>query len=221
MRVRPRTRTFVVTLLGLLPAFGLAVSTVRGSLGANPIETLTHETGIWALRFLLLSLAVSPLRRWLAWSSIAAQRRTLGLLAFAYASAHLLIYAAVDQFLDWGAIVEDVLERPYITVGFSAFLCLVPLALTSTRRSIRRLGRRWWALHRLVYPAAGFAGVHFLWGVKADRAEPLAYLAVLAVLFAARLRPARARTPGALPSAPGRSPAREGCPASVQRLPPS
>ncbi|MCE2392087.1 MAG: sulfoxide reductase heme-binding subunit YedZ [Proteobacteria bacterium] len=169
-----------------LPAAALGVRLIAGSLGANPIEELTHETGEWALRLMLASLAVTPARQWLGWSRLAPYRRTLGLLAFGYACAHMLVYFAVDLFFDWRAILEAIVERPYVTAGFTAFACLVPLAVTSTRRWMRRLGRRWNTLHRLVYVAAVAAAVHFLWLVKADLREPLVYAAILAALLAAR-----------------------------------
>jgi sulfoxide reductase heme-binding subunit YedZ len=181
-----------VVAAGLLPAAWLALRAARGRLGAEPIETLTHFTGDWALRLLLLSLAVTPARRLLGVPALAPYRRTLGLLAFTYACLHVSVYLFLDQGLDVRAILEDVAKRPYVTAGFTAFLCLAPLAATSTRGAIRRLGRRTWLrLHRLVYFAAAAAVVHFLWLVKADLREPLLYAGVLAALLAARWVPAR------------------------------
>ncbi len=174
--------------LGLAPLALLAIAGARDGLGANPIEAITHETGDWALRLLLATLAVTPLRRATGWSQLAPLRRTLGLLCFTYACAHLSTWAVLDLGLDPGAIAEDLRERRFVMAGLAAFSCLVPLAATSTRGSIRRLGRRWIRLHRLVYVAAFAAVLHFLWLVKADLREPLAYAAVLAVLLAARLR---------------------------------
>jgi methionine sulfoxide reductase heme-binding subunit len=171
---------------GLAPLAYLAWRAWNGELEAEPIKDVTHQTGLWTLRFLLATLAVTPLRR-LGLTWLAPYRRTLGLLAFTYATLHLLTYAVLDLWDDWGTLVEDVLERPYITVGFAGFLCLVPLAVTSTRAWMRRLGKRWVALHRLVYAAAVAGCVHFLWLVKKDVREPLIYLALLLVLFAARL----------------------------------
>jgi sulfoxide reductase heme-binding subunit YedZ len=177
-----------------LPAAGLALRAAQGRLGAEPIETLTHETGLWALRFLLLSLSITPARRWLGAASLAPYRRSFGLLAFGYACLHLATYVVLDWFFDWGAILEDVAERPYVTAGFTAFVCLVPLAASSTRGALRRLGgRRWRRLHRLVYAAAAAAVTHFLWLVKADLREPLVYGAILAALLLARLGPPRRR----------------------------
>jgi sulfoxide reductase heme-binding subunit YedZ len=171
-----------------IPALLLVWRALDDGLGANPIEEITHETGETALRLLLASLAVTPLRRAFGWSALAPYRRTLGLLAFGYACLHLATWIVLDLFFDWAAMLEDVAERPYVTAGAAAFLCLLPLALTSTRSWIRRLGaRRWAALHRLVYVAAAAAVVHFLWLVKADLREPLLYAAVLALLLGARL----------------------------------
>jgi sulfoxide reductase heme-binding subunit YedZ len=164
----------------------LALRAARGGLGANPIEAATHWTGLWALRLLLATLAVTPLRRLFGWHGLVVHRRTLGLAAFAYATAHFTIWAVLDLGLDGRAIVEDVAERPYVTVGLAGFLLLVPLAITSTRGWMRRLGRRWVRLHRLAYVAAGLAILHYAWLVKLDVRPPLAYAAVLALLIAAR-----------------------------------
>ena len=172
---------------GVLPAASLVVSALNDGLGANPVETVTHVTGDWALRFLLLSLSVTPLRRLFGWSWAAPLRRTLGLTAFGYACCHYLIYLGLEHFFDWRLIVEDVLERRYVWAGFTAFLCLVSLAATSTRAMMRRLGRRWVSLHRLVYLAAVLGVIHFLWLVKSDLREPLLYVAVLTFLLWLRL----------------------------------
>jgi len=172
---------------GSLPAASLVIAALSDGLGANPVEYVTHATGDAALRFLLLSLAVTPLRRLLGWSWLAPLRRTLGLTAFAYACAHFLVYLGLDHLFDWRLIVEDARERRYVWAGFAAFLCLVSLAATSTRGMVRRLGRRWVALHRLVYPAAALAVIHYLWLVKADLRKPLLYAAALALLLGARL----------------------------------
>jgi sulfoxide reductase heme-binding subunit YedZ len=175
-----------VVALALLPAASLVWRAFGGGLGANPIETVTHVTGESGLRLLLASLAVSPLRRRLGWSWAAPLRRTLGLLAFFYVCLHALTYVALDHFFDWDLLLEDALERRYVTAGLAAFLCMLPLALTSTRAMVRRLGRRWVRLHRLAY-AAGIAGVvHHLWLVKADLAPPLVHASVLALLLGER-----------------------------------
>lgn len=184
-----RKRILKAGLIGvaLLPVAGLVRRYFTDDLGANPIETITHTTGDWALRFLLLTLAVTPLRRLSGLNAFIAYRRALGLLAFFYASLHLLAYVGLDYFFDWHAIVENVAERPFVTAGFAGFLCMLPLALTSTRGWIRRLGRRWADLHRLVY-IAGLAGVvHYWWLVKKDVRMPLIYAGGLAVLLGARV----------------------------------
>ncbi len=155
-------------------------------LGAEPIERITHVTGSWTLRFLLISLAVTPCRRLFGWRWAAPLRRTFGLLAFSYAVLHYATYIVLEHFFDWELILEDVLERRYVTVGFAALLCLTALAATSTRAMMRRLGRRWNTLHRLVYLASILGVVHFLWLVKADLFEPLLCAAALALLLGAR-----------------------------------
>ncbi len=189
--MRPERRTLIqaaVTTIGLLPFLYLCVAAATARLGANPIEEITHTTGESTLRMLLLTLAVTPLRRSFGWSSLAPLRRTFGLLAFFYGTLHMLTYVALDQFFDWEALVEDVLERRYITAGALGFSCLLPLALTSTRGWMKRLGRRWRKLHRLAYVAAIAGIVHYIWLVKADLVPPLAYAAVLAALLGYRLR---------------------------------
>ena len=173
---------------GLVPLALLVAAGFTGGLGAEPIEETTHRTGFAALLMLMLTLAVSPVRRWTGWNWLAPARRTLGLCAFLYACLHLAIYL-VDQGFSPGFIAEDVLERTYITVGFAAFLLLVPLALTSTKAAIRRMGNRWQKLHRLVYLAAGLGVLHFLWLVKKDLRDPLVFAAVFALLMLARLAP--------------------------------
>ena len=178
-----------MVIASLLPAAGLVVGLFRDTLGANPVEVITHATGDWALRLLLLSLAVSPLRRLSGWNGFIVYRRTLGLLSFAYAVLHFSTWLVFDHYFDWSGMFEDIVERPYITAGFTAFICLVPLALTSTRGWIRRLGRRWTHLHRLVYVAAVVAVVHYWWLVKSDVSEPFYYALALAILLASRLLP--------------------------------
>ncbi len=157
------------------------------SLGANPIEEIQDTLGVWGLRMLLATLAVTPLREILGWSRLLAFRRMLGLFAFFYITMHFLWYLLVDQGLDWRLWVEDIAKRPFITVGFSALLLLIPLAVTSTKRAMRRLGRRWQKLHRLVYPAAILGCTHFYWQVKADVREPLVYILVLGALLGWRV----------------------------------
>ncbi|MEM7413146.1 MAG: protein-methionine-sulfoxide reductase heme-binding subunit MsrQ [Myxococcota bacterium] len=185
--LRPRQRIQAIAIgVACLPLIGLGVAALRDDLGANPIETLTHVTGEWALRWLLVSLAVTPARRWLDWQWAAPLRRTFGLAAFGYASLHLGVWAGLDWFFDLGAMWEDVVERRYITMGFAGFLCMLPLAITSTRGWIRRLGKRWVTLHRLAYLAGIAAVVHYLWLVKADLLAPLVHAALLASLFGLR-----------------------------------
>jgi sulfoxide reductase heme-binding subunit YedZ len=158
----------------------------RDSLGANPIEEVTHVTGEWALRFLVCSLAVTPIRRFSGWSWLAPERRTFGLLAFLYACLHLSTYVGLDLFFDFSAVGEDILERPYITVGFGSFLLMLPLALTSTSAAIKRMGRSWNRLHSLVYLVAVGAVVHFLWLSKAELLQPAIYGGVVALLLGLR-----------------------------------
>jgi sulfoxide reductase heme-binding subunit YedZ len=176
-----------VFLLALVPAAWLAWASFHDGLGANPVEMLELTTGIWAYRFLLLSLVITPLRRLTGWNRLVRFRRMLGLFAFAYAGAHLLIYVVIDQGLALQYIVADVAKRRFITAGMVAFLLMVPLAVTSTQGWIRRLGRRWQSLHRLVYASAIAAALHFVWKVKVAVGEPVYYAVFLAILLALRL----------------------------------
>jgi methionine sulfoxide reductase heme-binding subunit len=171
---------------GLLPLILMVWRGATRGLGADPIDYVTLRTGFATLLMLMLSLSVTPVRKLTGWNWLAPARRTLGLCAFLYVCLHLAIYMVGQEFA-LGFIVEDVAERPYITAGFIAFLLLVPLALTSTRASIRRLGKRWQKLHRLVYLAAALGVLHFLWLVKSDLREPLIFAAVFAVLMAFRV----------------------------------
>jgi len=172
---------------GLVPLFAIALGTVRGTLGANPVADVLNQLGLLALLFLVASLAATPLKLLMGWSWPVRIRRLLGLLAFFYATLHMLTYVAVDRLGELATIVEDILKRPFITVGFAAWLLLVPLAVTSTRASLKRLGfARWKLLHKLSYLAAPLAVVHFVWRVKKDMDEPLTYAVVLAFLLAVR-----------------------------------
>jgi sulfoxide reductase heme-binding subunit YedZ len=190
----------VLWLLVVVPAIVLVAQLLLNQLGAEPIESLEHASGEWALRLLAASLAVTPLMRLTGWGWLVAQRRFLGLAAFFWAMGHLSVYIVLDQFFDWPEIVKDVLKHLYITVGMLAFVLMIPLALTSTKSSIRRLGgQRWNQLHRLVYVTAVAGCVHYLWAVKKDIAEPLLYAAVFVVLFVLRLV---LRKPGPRPSRP-------------------
>ncbi|MBX9402854.1 protein-methionine-sulfoxide reductase heme-binding subunit MsrQ [Lysobacter sp. BMK333-48F3] len=159
----------------------------RGGLGADPVAEIEHRLGLWALRLLLIALAVTPLRQLSGQPVLLRFRRLLGLYAFFYASLHLAAYLILDLKQYWAQIFEEIAKRPYITVGFAAWLLLVPLALTSTQGMMRRLGRRWGQLHRLVYAIAVLAVLHFWWLVKSDIREPLLYATILAVLLGWRL----------------------------------
>ncbi len=157
-------------------------------LGANPVEELLHQLGRWGLKFLLITLAITPLRRWTTWNWLIRFRRMLGLFAFFYVVLHFVTYAVLDQGLELALIVEDVIKRPYITLGMTGLLLLVPLAVTSTRGMMRRLGKRWLLLHRLVYLIAILGVWHFYWQVKLDTLDALTYALILVVLLATRLR---------------------------------
>jgi sulfoxide reductase heme-binding subunit YedZ len=172
----------------LLPAAILAWQVGYGDPGPDPVARIVHETGAWTLRLLLVTLAVTPLRRMTGWNVLVRFRRMLGLYAFFYASLHFASYLLLDLGAFWSQLITDIIKRPYITVGFSAWLLLVPLAVTSTNAMMRRLGRRWQQLHRLSYLIAVLGVLHFAWLVKADLTEPLVYAAILAVLLAARGR---------------------------------
>ena len=177
----------LVFLAALSPAGFLAWGAVSGGLGANPIDAITDETGTWTLRFLALTLLVTPLRRLTGWNALVRYRRMLGLFAFFYGTLHFLTWAWLDQFFALDEMAADVVKRPFITVGFAAFVLMVPLAITSTAGWIRRLGRRWQMLHRLVYVSAALGVVHYWWLVKADTARPLRYAVIVGALLAARL----------------------------------
>lgn len=188
------SKPFVFTA-ALLPLALLVLATRNGSLGPDPVATLEHETGLWALRFLLATLAITPLRRLTGWHWLVRYRRMLGLFAFFYASLHLVIYLVVDLGGFWAQIFGEIAKKPFITVGFLAWLLMIPLAVTSTKAMMRRLGRRWARLHRLVYAIGVFAVLHFLWQVKWGETiaalEPVVYAVIFAVLMLFRLR----RTP--------------------------
>ncbi len=191
----------VVFVAALVPLASIGLDAWNDALGANPIEAITHRTGDWALRFLLLTLAVSPLRRITGWSGVMRLRRMLGLYAFFYATLHGLTWLVLDQFFDWEAIAEDILKRPYITVGVTAWLLLIPLAVTSTRGMMRRLGRNWVRLHRLVYGIAVLGVLHFWWLVKADVSEPAVYALILSALLGYRVLVNRRRRAASLTAA--------------------
>jgi sulfoxide reductase heme-binding subunit YedZ len=188
-----RIAKVLVFLLALSPAAAtvtLFVTDALGrthALGANPIDALTDTTGIWTLRFVLATLAITPLRRLTGWNVLIRFRRMLGLFAFFYATLHFATWLVIDQFFAWDLILADLAKRPFITAGFAGFVLMVPLAVTSTAGWIRRLGGRWWnRLHRLIY-ATGVAGVvHFLWLVKVVEVEQIVYAVILAILLGLR-----------------------------------
>lgn len=174
-------------LLCLIPLARLVVLAFTDGLGANPIELVTRSTGTWTLVFLLITLSVTPLRRLSGRAELLRFRRMLGLFAFFYACLHFTTYIWWDQFFDWAGIVKDVIKRPFITMGFAAFLLLIPLAATSTHAMMRRLGRRWQTLHRAVYFIAAAGVVHYWWLVKKDITQPAIYGIVLTVLLGYRV----------------------------------
>jgi sulfoxide reductase heme-binding subunit YedZ len=173
--------------LCLVPLALLAWDTLHDQLGTDPVAQLEHRSGDWALRLLLTTLAITPLRRLTGRAELVRYRRMLGLFAFFYACVHLTIYLVIDLGGYWSQLLTEIAKRPYMTVGFSAWLILVPLAITSTRGMMRRLGGRWQQLHRLVYLAGLLACAHFLWLVKADHREPLLYLAIFSGLMLFRI----------------------------------
>jgi sulfoxide reductase heme-binding subunit YedZ len=176
------------TLLAALPLVKILVDTTTGQLGADPVEALIRRTGWWALTLLVATLAVTPVRRFTGWNRIITIRKPLGLMSFLYACLHFLLYVGIDQFFAFSYIIEDILERPYITAGFVALLMLLALAVTSRRDSIRKLGgKRWRRIHFLIYPASLLAVLHYYWLVKADTRPPLAFAGVVMVLLLARL----------------------------------
>lgn len=169
------------------------------ALGADPVAEIEHRLGLWAIRFLMLTLAITPLRQLTGWNALVRFRRMLGLYAFAYATLHLAAYLGLDLRGYWMQIFEDIAKRPYITVGFIAWLLLVPLAITSTSGWIRRLGRNWSRLHRLVYAVAVLAVLHFWWLVKSDIREPALYAGIATLLLGWRMW--KRRQPRIFPSA--------------------
>ncbi len=185
--MRGKLPHWIVIVMAVLPAVGLAAEFALNGPGANPIEEITHLTGRWGLRLILLSLAVTPARRWFGWRQIAPLRRTLGLAGFSYACLHLSTWALLDHGLDASAIFEDLAERPYVMAGMGSFSLLLALAVTSTRSSIKRLGQRWIRLHQAVYAAAILAVIHHFWLTKADYRPAIIHGAILALLLAARL----------------------------------
>lgn len=178
----------LVFLLALVPMSAMVWAVISGSAGANPIEYLEKETGEWSLRFLWLSLLMTPLTELFKIAWPVRIRRMVGLFAFFYVSVHLATYVVLDQSLDFQAIAMDILERPFVTVGFIAFLIMLPLAITSNRFMVRKLKQRWKSLHQWVYLASLAAILHYLWLAKGDRVEPVVYLVLLLLLLGFRVR---------------------------------
>lgn len=183
----PQVPKIAIYIVGFIPAVWLFYEGVNDRLGADPMRYLEQSLGLWALRFLIATLAITPLRQLLK-INLLRYRRALGLLAFYYACLHLLTYLVLDQGLDVAAIVADIVKRPYITIGMATFIVLIPLAVTSNNASVRKLGGHAWArLHRLVYLAAIGAALHFILVVKSWPPEPLVYAAIVATLLGYRL----------------------------------
>jgi len=192
VRVARKRRVLLLKLatwiLALSPLGWLVWLTFTRQLGADGVDTLLHRMGDFTLIILLATLAITPLRRLTGWNILIRIRRILGLFGFFYLSLHFFIYVVLDQTLDWEFILEDLTKRPYAVVGFAAWLLLIPLAVTSTRGWVRRLGKRWQTLHKLVYVAVALGLLHFYWQVKADTLWPLVAATVYVVLLALRLR---------------------------------
>jgi sulfoxide reductase heme-binding subunit YedZ len=181
----------VAHLLCLGPFAMMLWAAFNDGLGANPVEKLTHETGLWTLRLLLVTLSLSPLRQWSGVSAWLRLRRLAGLYSYFYCCCHFSIWFIADHSFDLGEMLEDVIKRPYITLGFSAFVLLLPLALTSNRAMQRRLGRKWKTLHQLVYVILVLGVLHFLWLVKADYLQPTIYAIIAIILLLHRVGPVK------------------------------
>ncbi len=177
----------VIFLACLLPLARLGWKAFSNSLGANPIQVITFSTGTWTLVFLLVTLSITPLRKLTKQYWLIQYRRMLGLFAFFYGCLHFTTYIWLDQFFDLHSVYKDIYKRPFITVGFTAFVLMIPLAATSTRWAIRKLGKRWQSLHRLIYLVAIAGVIHFLWAVKLDKRVPEIYGAILAALLLYRM----------------------------------
>ena len=185
--LKSRVAKPLVFVLCLLPLSSIVWRIFYGDLGSDPIETITFATGDWTLRFLLITLAVSPFRQWFGLSALLRFRRMLGLYVFFYACCHFMIWFIIDHALSFGDMVEDIIDRPYITFGFSALMLLIPLAVTSNNVMVRKLGRRWKKLHQLVYAIIILGVLHYLWLTKADYLEPGIYALIAGVLLFQRL----------------------------------
>lgn len=206
MKTRTKVRLLKVGVwvAGLAPLAWCVAGFFQDWLGANPIETLEHVTGFTTLTILLITLMITPIRRLTGWNPVIQLRRPIGLFAFFYACLHFGTWAGLDQTLVWSWMMEDIAKRPYITVGFTGFVLLIPLAVTSTKGWIRRLGKKWTAIHRLIYVTAALGVIHYYWSVKADVRIPLLLGAIYVALMAFRLAYwARKRARSRTRSAPG------------------
>jgi methionine sulfoxide reductase heme-binding subunit len=185
--VKPKYLKPVVFFACLSPLLRLGWKALNSALGANPVQVITFSTGTWTLVFLLVTLSITPLRKLTRQYWLIQYRRMLGLFAFFYGCLHFTTYFWLDQFFDLHSIYKDVLKRPFITAGFTAFVLMIPLAITSTQKAIRKLGRRWQVLHRLIYASAIAGVVHYIWLVKKDLRVPEIYAGILAVLLLFRI----------------------------------
>jgi methionine sulfoxide reductase heme-binding subunit len=185
---------FIACLVPLIWLIVRAFGFVHIGLGADPVKKIQDTCGQWGLRFLMITLAITPLRDWFGITWTISLRRMLGLYAFFYVLLHFLTWFVLNQGMDWHGMLIDIAKRPYITIGFTALVLLIPLAVTSTNAMIRRLGKRWKKLHRLIYPISILAVWHFYWQVKADIREPLVYIAIVTLLLGWRVWKARGRT---------------------------
>jgi methionine sulfoxide reductase heme-binding subunit len=185
--VKPKFLKPIVFLACLVPLGRLGWKAYNSALGANPIQVITWSTGTWTLVFLMFTLSITPLRKLARQYWLIQFRRMFGLFAFFYGCLHFTTYIWLDQFFDWHSMMKDVAKRPFITAGFTAFVLMIPLALTSTQRAIRWLGKRWQVLHRLIYVVASAGVIHYIWLVKKDLRKPLIYATILAALLLYRL----------------------------------
>ncbi len=178
---------FVIFFVSLSPLVWMSYGVLTDSLGANPIEAVTRDSGLWALRFLILTLLVTPVR-WFSGLNLVPVRRMLGLYVLFYATLHMLLYLWLDQFFDFSEIIKDIIKRPFITIGFISYLCLLPLAVTSNQSMIRKLGgKRWKKLHQLSYVILVISCLHFYMLVKLDKLEPIIYIVISSLVLAPRL----------------------------------
>jgi sulfoxide reductase heme-binding subunit YedZ len=184
---RLRLTKIFIFIAALVPLERLVWKALHNGLGANPIEVITHSTGDWTLILILTTLSITPLRKLTKQYWLIGVRRMIGLFAFFYACLHFTTYIWLDKFFDWHEMIKDIAKRPFITVGFTAFVLLIPLAITSTKGWIRRLGKNWQKLHRLIYVTAIAGVIHYIWLVKADLRKPLQYAFVLTVLLLYRV----------------------------------